>query len=151
MVGLDALRKSDIFGGLSDEDLIAIAKIAREETYNAGVIIFRENEPSGDFYIVNEGRVAVLIDAGRSGQAVVSIVDCHQSFGWSALIPPHTRTGTTKTLERTRLIVISGLGFRALPKPNCCTYCAVMEKVAALISHRYVDLRLHLTSLMTSR
>ncbi len=44
MVGLEALRKSDLFEGLSDDELAAIAKMAREETYDVGTIIFRENE-----------------------------------------------------------------------------------------------------------
>ena len=44
MVGLEALRKSDLFEGLSDDELAAIAKMAREETYEVGRIIFKEND-----------------------------------------------------------------------------------------------------------
>lgn len=148
MVGLDALRKSDILGGLSDEELLAIAKMAREEIYDAGTVIFCENEPARDFYVVHEGRVAVLIDIGRDEQAVIGIVGRDQSFGWCALIPPYTRNSTTKTLDRTRLIVISARAFRGLSQMSCCIYCSVMEKVAALISHRLVDVRLQLLGLM---
>ena len=54
MVGLEALRKSDLFEGLSDDELAAIAKMAREETYDTGATIFRENEVAKNLYIVRE-------------------------------------------------------------------------------------------------
>lgn len=149
MVGLEVLRKSDILGGLSDEELLTIAKMAREEIYDAGVVIFRENEPARDFYIVHEGRVAVLIDVDKDEQALISIVNRDQSFGWCALIPPYIRNSTAKTLDRARLIVISARAFRGLRQMDCCIYCSVMEKVSALIFHRLADVRWQLLGLMS--
>ncbi len=34
--------------------------MAREATYEAGAVIFRENDPARDLYIVREGRVTIL-------------------------------------------------------------------------------------------
>lgn len=151
MVGLEALRKSDLFEGLSDEELVTIAKIAREETYDAGVIIFRENDLAHDLFIVREGRVAILIDIGRGAHTVVGTVGRNNSFGWSAMVPPHIRTGTTKTMEKTRVIVISGQEFRSLCRTDCHTCYTVMEKLAMIVSHRLTDTRLRLTSMMNHR
>jgi DNA-binding Lrp family transcriptional regulator len=93
MVGLEALRKSDLFEGLSDDELAAIAKMAREETYDVGVVIFYENDPAKNVYIVREGRVAILIDIGRGKQTVIDTICRNGSFGWSAMVPPYILTG----------------------------------------------------------
>ncbi len=148
MVGLEALRKSDLFEGLSDDELAAIAKMAREETYDVGAIIFRENDPAKSVYIVREGRVAILIDIGRGKQTVIDTICRNGSFGWSAMVPPYILTGTAKTMERTRVIVLTGQDLRELCRMSCSTCYTIMEKLATIISSRLKDTRLQLISLV---
>jgi len=148
MVGLEALRKSDLFEGLSDDELAAIAKMARDEIYDVGAVIFRENEVAKNLYIVREGRVAILIDIGRGKQTVIDTICRNGSFGWSAMVPPYILTGTAKTMERTRVIVLTGQDLRELCRMNCGTCYTIMEKLATMISSRLKDTRLQLVSLM---
>jgi len=68
MVHLEALRKSEIFEGLTDDELAAIGKIAREETCEAAACICVENEVATKLDIVREGRVAILINIGRGSR-----------------------------------------------------------------------------------
>src|SRR5271157_2242331 len=96
MVGLEPLRKSDLFEGLSDDELVAIAKIAHEETFPVGATVFLENDPGRYLYIVVEGRVVILINIGRGRQTVVDTICLNSSFGWSAMVPPFVLTGTAK-------------------------------------------------------
>jgi len=148
MIGLEALRKSDLFEGLGDDELIAIAKLAREVTCEAGEIIFREGDPARDLYIVREGRVAILIDIGRGKQTVIETISRNSSFGWSAMVSPYTFTGSARALERTRLIVLSGRDLRELCRTNCSTCYTIMEKIAMIISRRLKDTRLQLIGLL---
>jgi CRP-like cAMP-binding protein len=148
MIGLEALRKSDLFEGLSDDELAVIAKMAREEVYEAGALIFRENDAARSVYIVQEGRVAILIEIGRGKQTVIDTVTRHGSFGWSAMVPPFILTGTARTMEKTRLIVITGQDLRELCRMNCGTCYTIMEKLATIISSRLKDTRLQLITLM---
>ena len=150
MVGLEALRKSDLFEGLSDDELAAIAKMARVELYDVGAIIFRENEVAKNLSIVREGRVAILIDIGRGRQTVIDTLCRNSSFGWSAMVPPYVLTGTAKAMERTRVIVLTGQDMRELCRMNCGTCYTIMEKLATIISGRLKDTRLQLISLMYS-
>lgn len=150
MVGLEILRKSDIFEGLSDDELAAIARIACEETYPAGAQIFAENEPATKLYLVREGRVAILIEIGRGQQTVIDTVMVNGSFGWSALVPPYILTGTAKAMERTRVVTIPSGVLRELCKQNCRTCYTIMEKLATIISGRLKDTRLQLISLLHS-
>jgi CRP-like cAMP-binding protein len=150
MVGLEALRKSDLFEGLSDDELAAIAKMAREEVYHPGATIFRENEIAQNLYIVREGRVAILIDIGRGKQTVIDTIGRNGSFGWSAMVPPFVLTGTAQAMERTRLVAIQGHDLRDLCRMNCGTCYTIMEKLTTIISGRLKDTRLQLVSLMYS-
>jgi CRP-like cAMP-binding protein len=148
MVGLEALRKSEIFEGLSDDELAAIARIAHEEVLATGTRIFTENEPAVALYIVRQGRVAILIEIGRGKQTVIDTVTVNGSFGWSALVPPFILTGTAKALDRTRVIVIPGDELRELCRLNCRTCYTIMEKLAMIISNRLRDTQMQLVSLV---
>ncbi len=148
MIPLEALRKSEIFEGLADDELAAIGKIAHEEIYEAGACICVENEAATKLYIVREGRVAILINIGRGRQTVIDTVAKGGSFAWSAMVPPYILTGTAKAIEKTRVIAICGYDLRELCARNCRTCYTIMEKLATIISARLKDTRLQLVSLM---
>jgi CRP-like cAMP-binding protein len=148
MVGLGILRKSDLFEGLSDDELVAIARLSHEETFLAGASIFSENEAARNLYIVTEGRVVILINIGRGRQTVVDTVCQNGSFGWSAMVPPFLMTGTARAVEKTQVVAIPGDGLRGLCKQSCGTCYTIMEKVAAMASARLRESRLQLISLI---
>jgi signal-transduction protein with cAMP-binding, CBS, and nucleotidyltransferase domain len=58
----------EIFESLTDDELAALGKLAREEIYEAGACICIENEVATKLYIVREGRVAILINIGRGSR-----------------------------------------------------------------------------------
>jgi CRP/FNR family cyclic AMP-dependent transcriptional regulator len=148
MLPLDLLRRSEIFESLTDDELAAIAKLAREETYEAGACIFTENEPAKNLYIVREGRIAILADIGRGRQTVVDTVVKGGSFGWSALVPPYILTGTAKAVEKGKVIVIPSEGLQEICRNNCRACYTIMESLATVISGRLRDTQLQLISLM---
>lgn len=150
MIGLEVLRKSDIFEGLSDEELAAITRIASEEAYPAGARICAENEPATKLYIVREGRVVILTEIGRGKQTIIDTVTAGSSFGWSAIIPPFILTDTAKAMEHTRVIAIPSHLLRELCQQNCHICYTIMEKLATIISNRLRNTRLQLISVLQS-
>jgi CRP/FNR family cyclic AMP-dependent transcriptional regulator len=148
MIALETLRKSDVFGGLTDDELVAIARMAHEETYTAGTQILAESGPAKYLYLVVEGRVVILADIARGRQAVIDTVTKGSSFGWSAMVPPYTLSGTVTAVDSVRLIAIPGEELRGLCKTNCSLCYTIMERLATLISRRLSDTRLQLLSMM---
>lgn len=148
MVSLDLLRTSEVFDGLSDDELAPIALMASESCYAAGDELFCEGQDATNLYIVADGRVQVLIDIGRGRQTVVDTVTADGSFGWSALVPPYVYTGGAKCSEPSRIIAIPGAELRALCQDNCRICHTIMERLASIISARLKDTRLQLISLM---
>jgi CRP/FNR family transcriptional regulator, cyclic AMP receptor protein len=148
MVPLDLLRTSELFNGLSDDELAPIARMARQESFGAGDQMFGEHDPAENLYVVITGRVGVLIDIGRGRQTVVDTVGPDSSFGWSALVPPYFYTGAAKCLETTRVLVVPGEDLRSLCMDNCRICHTIMQRLASIISARLRDTRVQLIGLM---
>ncbi len=148
MVPMDLLRSSEIFDGLSDDELAPIALMSSEARYEAGDQIFAENDEARNLFIVVEGRVQVMIDISRGRQIVVDTVTRDGSFGWSALVPPYVYTGGAKCSEPSRVLVVPGADLRDLCQVNCRVCHTIMERLSSIISARLKDTRLQLISLM---
>jgi CRP/FNR family cyclic AMP-dependent transcriptional regulator len=52
---VEFLRQVDIFYDLTDEQLNGLARICREEAYEKGDIVFKENTAGDTLYIIQEG------------------------------------------------------------------------------------------------
>lgn len=148
MVPMDLLRSSEVFDGLSDDELATVALMSTERAFAAGEEIFGEGQIAANLFIVAEGRVQIVIDIGRGRQTVVDTVTRDGSFGWSALVPPFTYTGAAKCSEPTRVVAVPGEELRALCMENCRICHTIMERLASIISARLKDTRLQLISLM---
>jgi CRP-like cAMP-binding protein len=148
MVSLEILKKAELFEGLSDDDLAAIAKHARLETYEAGTRIFAEGEVAKDIYVVHEGRVAVMIGIGQGKQTIVDTVSRGGTLAWSALVEPHILTSTAKSVDKSTLVAIPGEDLDHICESNCRLCYTIMAKIAAVISRRLQNTRLQLLSLM---
>jgi CRP-like cAMP-binding protein len=148
MVPLDLLRNSEVFYGLSDDELAPIAKMSHQQVLHAGDLVFGENDEAKNLYIVISGRVGILIDIGRGRQTVVDTIGPNGSFGWSALVPPYFYTGAAQCLEATQALVVPGEELRGLCMDNCRICHTIMERLASIISARLKDTRVQLISLM---
>ena len=148
MVPLDLMRASEVFDGLSDDELAPIAKMAHLQSFGAGDLLFGENEEAKYLYTVTTGRVGILIDIGKGRQTVVDTIGPDRSFGWSALVPPYLYTGSAKCLEPTQVLVVPGEELRGLCLDNCRICHVIMERLASIISARLKDTRIQLISLM---
>ncbi len=148
MVPLDLLRTSEVFDGLSDDELAPIAKMSHQQTFRAGDLVFDENDEAKNLYVVTTGRVGILIDIGRGRQTGVDTIIPDGSFGWSALVPPYFYTGAAKCLEATQVLVVPGEELRGLCLDNCRICHTIMERLASIISARLKDTRIQLISLM---
>lgn len=147
MVSLSELRASSLLEGLNDEQLAQVAKIAHEETFETGSLLFKENDEATTLYLIMEGRVAVLIDIGGGRKTNVDTVTKGETVGWSAMVPPHTMTASAKAVERTRVVALPGSQMRDFCLTNCQMCYTIMENLAKTIGARLRDTRLQLTSL----
>ena len=136
MVEIDRLKKFKIFKGLNERELEAIAKLAKERTYEAGSRIFEEKALATGLYLVLEGKVEVKTRGKGSEQIVIDEVGPGRIFGWSAVTEPYTFTAATWTVEQSKVIILDGRKLRDLFANNNHIGFRVVKEVAAVISGR---------------
>lgn len=95
------LRAVELFRDLPAEVLMAIAQEAEYCAYNAGDIIFSENDEADGLYCICQGEVDIL----RQGELVTTIAE-HGFFGELALLDGEKRVGTARARKNCSLLYI---------------------------------------------
>ena len=108
----ELFRSSEIFENLTEAELDRIARHCREEVYEAGTTIFKEGDEAKEFYIVEEGRVALEvtlhIGSGVGRQGIIDVITKGGSFGSSVFCEVNVYTNSARCIEKTRVIVMTG-------------------------------------------
>jgi len=138
----ERLRHSELFGDLSNADLIAIAEFCREETHRDGDLIVVEGEPADRLFVVERGKLALekKIQIGRHStprNATIGYVEPGKTAGFSALTAPYIYSTSVLCIEPTRGVSVDGPALRAYLQAHPAAGFSVMSTLAVLIADRY--------------
>lgn len=107
------LKQSDIFYQFTQTQLELVANLCSEKTFQAGDIIFAENNSSKELYIIVQGEVSISVDPGvvgpdgKSEKTIVATLRRGQSFGEIALVDEGLRSASAQAKNKdTRLLAI---------------------------------------------
>lgn len=106
------LRQADIFYEFNPTHLEMVASICRERTYNLGQIIFEQNTPGTELYIIAAGEVDIQIEPASRGHEpvhaqTIATLRRGQSFGEVALVDEGLRSARARcAVDNTRLLII---------------------------------------------
>ncbi len=108
------LKQADIFYELTNTQLELVASICSERHYQAEEIIFEENTPGTELYVIANGEVAILVnpalvgkDAKVGNSFTIATLRRGQSFGEVSLVDEGLRSAGAKCSQPdTQLIVI---------------------------------------------
>jgi signal transduction histidine kinase len=116
------LKTSEIFQGLSDEELDKLIPLCREQHYEAGAIMFCEGPQCNYVQTLKSGKVALETELAISRRgaetATIDVLSPGSSFCWSALMEPHILTSSGRCLERTEMIALDGEKLKVLLDEN---------------------------------
>ena len=109
------LERADIFSDLTPEQLDKICVVCQEVIFFQGELIFAENSPSTEFYVILEGEVAIEIDPDLISNhetdhpaGTVAILHPGQSFGEVALVDQGLRSASARCHSMTcKMVVVS--------------------------------------------
>lgn len=132
-VTMDRLRKTDLFEGLSNEELAQLSLACERRTYNAGDIILKKGNHSTELFIVDDGLVQVSIEPIPNHPMVIATRKSNQLFSWSAMIPQHRYTATVKALEKTSVLVAQGNDLRQICKVHPLICNKIYEKCIRIL------------------
>lgn len=142
MAKLDIIRENYLFRELSPAQLEKVATTSQEKAYEAGQFIFKEGDQAKSLYILEDGkvllemRIAPYPQRAPSPSAVIDVVGKGETFGWSALVPPHIFTLSASTAEKCRVIIIDGGKLTELMDADPVMGYEVVKRLAKIISNR---------------
>lgn len=96
----EALRKVPLLSALSEDQMLKLAKVLKEEHYQKDSTLFSAGDDGETFYIVQKGTVVILSQSGEE----LAICQEGQCFGERALLSSESRAATVRTLEETFLL-----------------------------------------------
>jgi CRP-like cAMP-binding protein len=107
------LKQADIFFDMTNTQLELIASICAERTYQKGELVFAENTPGTELYVIGEGEVDIQVDPATIGAdsgvgaRTIATLRRGQSFGEIALVDQGLRSAAARcTQHNTRLLVV---------------------------------------------
>lgn len=123
-----ALRNSSLFSDLSNIHLDLILMICEEVNYQAGDIIFHQDDPGDALYIIARGTVEIILEPREADKEslVIATMQQYAAFGETILVGEKGRTAAARCqtatqllrLERERLLALTSdypeIGFRIM-------------------------------------
>jgi len=135
---------NELLADLDPADRDSLASLAVGKTYEAGEVIFEENEDAFAVCLLLDGRVGLQMDVGTGRHLTVSTVDPGEIFAWSGLVPPHQFTATARAIEDCEVAIFKSEDLTRLFEDNPRFGYSVMLRIASLIGERLRDTHLQL-------
>lgn len=129
------LRNVALFAGLANEEIEKLAAVATVKTFAKHAVVIREGEHSDSIYLINSGKVKVLISDTEGHEVILSILGPGDYFGEMSLIDSQPRSATVVSMEPVHFTMIS--------KPDFDRCLANNPKI---VSHILVELAKRLRS-----
>ena len=132
-----AMKRSELFRGLNDEQLNQLAAISHEQTYQGNDVVFHKGDNSDGLYIVGDGQVSVQqVDNKGISHAAVYLGD-GQVFGEMALIDSAKRSASiVAAIDGTRIYHIKTDDFLQLCQTNTAIGYFMMRNIAQDLSFK---------------
>jgi len=146
----DLLHEHPFFAGLSEETLALIAGCGTNVHFAADEMVFSENDPADQFYVIRRGRVAIEIDPARGEPLVLETVEAGEILGVSWILPPYRFNFDARCIGDTSAVSIDAACLRGKCDADPELGYALFTRFAGLVRDRLHAARLQLLDLYGS-
>ncbi|HVT42783.1 MAG TPA: Crp/Fnr family transcriptional regulator [Thermoanaerobaculia bacterium] len=145
MLDVNFFRKFALFAELDDQELRAIASVAKPRRYAKDEVIFHADESGDVFCLIRGGRVKVTIISPEGKEIILSILGPGDFFGEMALLDNEPRSANVIAIEPLEVMTIWRSDFLQLLSENF----TLTRKILAELSHRLREASNRIESLAT--
>jgi len=138
------LAQQPFLADLDRRYLRPIAGAASPKTFDAHQMIFYEDQPANEFYLICEGKVTVETDVLGCESIVIQTLGPGAVLGWSWLLPPYRWHYSARAAEATKVIALDGKSLRARCEEDHDLGYEIMKRFALVIVQRLVATRARL-------
>ncbi|MDQ7823840.1 MAG: cyclic nucleotide-binding domain-containing protein [Candidatus Eremiobacteraeota bacterium] len=111
---IDALARTNLFSGLSHDELDKLSSIMKMHHFPKGYKIFTEGSRGEQMYIVISGKVNISRDWGILNREMNIILSHNDFFGEMSILDDHSRSANATMLDEGILLSIDKKEFRDL-------------------------------------
>jgi CRP/FNR family transcriptional regulator, cyclic AMP receptor protein len=127
-------REVDLFKGIATHVIDEIAKLAVEEVYPKGKVLFKRDDFADSLYILEDGRVDLVIQGDERFSFPLN--QPGYVFGWSALVEPNRYTATAECVEESKAIKLDGDRLMRVFEKHPMEGLTIMKRLAGVIGTR---------------
>lgn len=124
-----------VFEHLDPRAAAKLTELGIEARFQAGDLIFRPHDESGQFYFVRSGSVAIE-QPGTDRAVRIQTLHAGDFLGWSALLGEGTRHFQARALRGTVLLTFDGSLIRRTCEDDPRFGCALMKRLLFVATER---------------
>jgi CRP-like cAMP-binding protein len=149
MVSADWLKKTELFGTLSESQLNILLSHSSVESFPEGKTIFRQGDEANCLYILVEGMVDLSVKTGEKFDFLTSKVEKEgAAFGIPSLIEPFRYNVTATCLKPSKVLVINAGRVKMDMEKDPRMGMEIMKKLASIYFYRLTEIRLGVSNLL---
>ena len=147
----ERIKMHPFFRGLPPAHLDILTISAKETVFEPDSVLFRETEPANQFYLIEEGTVALEAHAPADGTVRLLTLRAGDVMGWSWLFPPFAWHFKAHVIERTKVIALNAAHLLVTAEHDKQFGFELMKRVAQLVIRRLQAAREQMLRLAQAR
>jgi CRP/FNR family transcriptional regulator, cyclic AMP receptor protein len=112
------LGKTQIFAGVDQEQLVALALASIRRSYMRGESIFHQGDPGEALFVIADGIVKIVLVSEDGDEMVLATLGVADTFGELALIDGGPRSASARAVEPTTLFALPRESFLRAVRDN---------------------------------
>ena len=127
-----ALKRAQLFAGLSEPEMQSLSARAVRKLYDAGELVFSEGEPCEGFYVVLAGKIRIFKTSANGREQILAIEGPGSSVAELPVFDGGRYPASVAAVDGSEMIFISRKDFQAF----CLQHPQVALKVLAVVGSR---------------
>ena len=128
--GRNCIERVPIFSNLTNVEMLEIASITTEKTFEKGEMIYMAGDSSDNLYVIHKGKVKItrLTESGK--EQVIRILGPGEFLGELSLFSSVAMTDNGEAIEKATMCMISGEKLKALMTRYPSITFKIMEELS---------------------
>jgi len=114
METFEILKHNELFSGLEEKELLAIAELTKKRTVPKNTLVISEGDTASSLFIIKEGRVIVTLANEQGKEIILSTLRQGDHFGELSLLDGEPRSANVIAVEKCEFLVLNKQDFYPL-------------------------------------